>query len=451
MLDDDDLGRVAELLQPVSPIQPDEPIPPIQLEEAIIDHNLVNLPEPMEIEEEGGGGRREEEERKEEGGGRMEEEGGRRVEEGERRVEETLEMNEEGGRREDGTEKREEEGGRTEELEKREEAGLDLGREERKEEEKEEEVLPPLQAGINFEDLGLPSNFLAMHNIDESYFNSITVEMQNDIILQHIPLEAPSQIPSSQVNNNAPPPSANLPPPASFIPPDTQLEDFLAALPEALRMEVLNDQLNEQRNVPSEIDNETFLVSLTNELRAEVLLTATPEFLLTLPSPYREEAERLRAQENLRFFGRREGGGGRREAGGGRREIVGREEGVRREGGRREEEGLIRDKALMTKLGGVDERTIENLLGGLYGEVKDFGRIDLGLLGSLAKNTGNLAKLLDFLLFLLKNPRLEEIGRDRMEEEGGRREEEGGRMEEEGVKKKEEEVKRVEEGRSREE
>ncbi|PXF44012.1 E3 ubiquitin-protein ligase UPL1 [Gracilariopsis chorda] len=138
--------------------------------------------------------------------------------------------------------------------------------------------------------------------------------------------------------------------------------DFLVALPPALRAEVLemeadfqsrqearnttgnnNNDSGDRQNAqiaPAEMDNATFLATLPNELREEVLLTSGEEFIQSLPPNVAAEARILREREmNNRMSWRvngqdiaslgierrapgilRSGSGGRRERG--RRNLV---------------------------------------------------------------------------------------------------------------------------------
>lgn len=95
--------------------------------------------------------------------------------------------------------------------------------------------------------------------------------------------------------------------------------DFLVALPPALRAEVLEMEAEfqsrqETRNTtgnsnhdsgerqhaqvaPAEMDNATFLATLPNELREEVLLTSGEEFIQSLPPSVAAEARILRERE----------------------------------------------------------------------------------------------------------------------------------------------------------
>jgi E3 ubiquitin-protein ligase HUWE1 len=80
--------------------------------------------------------------------------------------------------------------------------------------------------------------------------------------------------------------------------------DTLVSLPENIRQEILEQSQREQQqqqasanstsSVAQEMDNASFLISLTPELRAEVLLTSEPVFLETLPPNLIAEAQVLR-------------------------------------------------------------------------------------------------------------------------------------------------------------
>lgn len=41
--------------------------------------------------------------------------------------------------------------------------------------------------GINFEDLGLPSNFLELNSIDPQIFNGLSDELKMEIIMEFLP------------------------------------------------------------------------------------------------------------------------------------------------------------------------------------------------------------------------------------------------------------------------
>jgi len=124
-------------------------------------------------------------------------------------------------------------------------------------------------------------------DIDEEVFNSLPVDMQRDCIEQHQQQQAlASQLDQAQ---------SNLDPEA------------LAALPEDIRREVMMQEEQERRTreqVPAdpsraeEMDNASFLASLTPDLRTEILLTADESFLNSLPEGIVAEANVLRERAN---------------------------------------------------------------------------------------------------------------------------------------------------------
>ena len=77
-------------------------------------------------------------------------------------------------------------------------------------------------SGINFEDLGLPANFLQLHNIDPSFFNGLSEDIKMEIILEYLPKD------DNPVQNNQP-----------ALSNEQQNLDFLNSLPLNLREEVL--------------------------------------------------------------------------------------------------------------------------------------------------------------------------------------------------------------------
>eukprot|EP01041_Mallomonas_annulata_P000793 gene793-1538_t len=102
--------------------------------------------------------------------------------------------------------------------------------------------------------------------------------------------------------------------------------ETLAALPESIRQEIFQQVEQDARNQnlfssespadPShaqDMDNASFLVSLTPDLRAEVLLGSDAAFLATLPPALQAEAQLLRERAATRWqhiVGMSEGGGG---------------------------------------------------------------------------------------------------------------------------------------------
>ena len=283
------------------------------------------------------------------------------------------------------------------------------------------------QSSINFEDLGLPANFLEINHIDPVYFNSLSEDLQMDIILQNLPkdkseepsnnnaLNPPPQLPLA--NSNVPqPPSNNLlqtsvnnpvpeeskgqdmpPNPMELL--DPEILAFINELPENLRKEVLDQQLapfTQQNNAPpqQEIDNATFLASLLPELREEVLLTASPEFLETLPPEIIAEAQNLRDRVNFRnpsrYWQRGENYGA-----------------LPKKKDKKPEKPInlypapIKDKSIIQKFNSIDEKVLENVLSFIYSDRSLFQKLPLGLLQTLMRSPIIEYKILDALLFVL--------------------------------------------------
>jgi len=117
--------------------------------------------------------------------------------------------------------------------------------------------------------------------IDPEVFNSLPVEMQQELVDQH----QTTQTVAAQLDS------------ASGLDPEA-----LAALPEEMRREVIaQEQIERQRDQapadPSnaeEMDNASFIASLAPELRTEILLTADEAFLNSLPPNIIAEAQILR-------------------------------------------------------------------------------------------------------------------------------------------------------------
>ena len=145
-------------------------------------------------------------------------------------------------------------------------------------------------------------------DIDPEVFNSLPLEMQQEIVQQH---EVEAQISESGLDPEA-----------------------LAALPEEMRREVIQQEqqersLREQQAAQpaadpanaEEMDNASFLASLTPDLRQEILLTADDTFIASLPPNLVNEANILRervtaqhrqAQEQANAANALIGGGPRR-------------------------------------------------------------------------------------------------------------------------------------------
>ena len=158
-------------------------------------------------------------------------------------------------------------------------------------------------------------------------------------------------------------------------------EDFLQALPEELRAELI-----QTRPDPSaEIDNATFIASLTPDLRREILITANEELLASLTPELAAEARVL--QE--RIINRRHA-------------HVERQAPVRqpKEDGKVISE-IVADDKLVAALAQVEDSFLEVLVKGIY----LLNPINRDILASLMLNlsvqTNVRAKLLDALLCLL--------------------------------------------------
>ena len=118
-------------------------------------------------------------------------------------------------------------------------------------------------------------------DIDPEVFNSLPLEMQQEIVQQH---EVDAQISESGLDPEA-----------------------LAALPEEMRREVIEQEQQQQRQRELEaeseradpanaedMDNASFLASLAPDLRQEILLTADDTFINSLPPTLIAEANVLR-------------------------------------------------------------------------------------------------------------------------------------------------------------
>lgn len=120
-------------------------------------------------------------------------------------------------------------------------------------------------------------------DIDLEVFNSLPVEMQRDCVSQYIATqELAAQLDGSTLD-----------------------PEVLAALPEDMRREVIEQdrrerELREQAQAPADpnnaedMDNASFIASLSPELREEILLTADETFLNSLPPNIVAEAQIIR-------------------------------------------------------------------------------------------------------------------------------------------------------------
>jgi E3 ubiquitin-protein ligase HUWE1 len=137
------------------------------------------------------------------------------------------------------------------------------------------------------------SGFVCPPEVDREVFENLPRDMQQDLIDQYnATRELAAQLDGSSLD------------------PET-----LAALPEDIRLEVIEqdrqERLREQAEAPAdparaeEMDNASFLASLSPELREEVLLTADNAFLSSLPPGIAAEAQILRDRattQQRRFY-----------------------------------------------------------------------------------------------------------------------------------------------------
>ena len=162
-------------------------------------------------------------------------------------------------------------------------------------------------------------------------------------------------------------------------------EEFLQALPADIRNEVLAQNRPAARPAP-DVDNATFIATLTPELRREVLLGANEEFLNTLPPDLVAEARGLQD----RYVGR--------DYYHGRQQVV-RKKQVQ------EEDKTISTISADDKLAGslplVDDAFLEGLLRILYLATPVNRDILNSLLVDLSAQPVNRSKIIDALISLL--------------------------------------------------
>jgi E3 ubiquitin-protein ligase HUWE1 len=142
-------------------------------------------------------------------------------------------------------------------------------------------------------------------DVDPEVFNSLPFEMQQDCVLQYnSTLELAAQLNGSSLD-----------------------PEFLAALPEEMRREVIEQdrrdrQLRQEAETqadPSnaqEMDNASFVASLSPELREEILVTADEAFLSSLPPDIVAEAQILRERASSQHRRLYDEGSGSRDNGG---------------------------------------------------------------------------------------------------------------------------------------
>jgi len=131
-------------------------------------------------------------------------------------------------------------------------------------------------------------------DVDPEVFSSLPIEMQQDCVNQYnATQELASQLDGSSLD-----------------------PEVLAALPEDMRREVIEQEqrerrMREQAEAPAdpsqaeEMDNASFLASVTPELREEILLTADETFLNSLPASIQAEAAIIRERVSQQAFRQR--------------------------------------------------------------------------------------------------------------------------------------------------
>ena len=192
------------------------------------------------------------------------------------------------------------------------------------------------------------------------------------------------------------------------------------AQPQGQENNTYNENLNEA------LDNAAFIASLAPDLREEILATAEPAFLASLPPEMVMEAEAIRARHGMMrmnplaargdtFMLDDDQNGAPEALGLSIHDLANR---VRRQQDPHHErvrkirnffkEALSKDKTLGSKLYMPDEKTLEAILKLMYMSEESFERFPYNVLKSLMLHPQTENKVLDCLLFLLKNPDLGE-------------------------------------------
>lgn len=165
-------------------------------------------------------------------------------------------------------------------------------------------------------------------------------------------------------------------------------EDFLQALPPELRNEVLLQSRPQGPPRPAaEMDNAVFVASLTPDLRRDVLMTASEEFLSTLPPDLVAEARLLHERINQ-----------------GDRYYFGRAQNIRKKPAAEEDKvvkDLVNDDKLASSVFSVDEEFIESLIRALYMANPVNKEIMGSLMLNLSVNPINRQQILDALITVL--------------------------------------------------
>ena len=163
-------------------------------------------------------------------------------------------------------------------------------------------------------------------------------------------------------------------------------EEFLQALPLELRNEVLAQNRPPPRPA-AEMDNATFIASLTADLRREVLITANEEFLNTLPPDLVAEARLLqeRVVQRDNYF-------------------LGRQPQIRKKQTYEEDKTLLQIMSLdeiAESIPAVEDSLLETLIKTLYLSNPVNKDMLSSLFLNLSVNAGSRAKILDGLVTLL--------------------------------------------------
>lgn len=164
-------------------------------------------------------------------------------------------------------------------------------------------------------------------------------------------------------------------------------EEFLQALPLDIRNEVMNQQRPPQRPV-QDVDNATFIASLTPDLRREVLLTANEEFLSSLPPELVAEARVL--QERFMH----------------RDHLLGRQQAPKKKQSAEDEKiigSIVMDEKLANSLPVCEDSLLEILFKGLYLATPISRDILSSLFLDMSVQQQNRSKILDGLVSLLLN------------------------------------------------
>ncbi|OMJ79080.1 hypothetical protein SteCoe_20987 [Stentor coeruleus] len=166
-------------------------------------------------------------------------------------------------------------------------------------------------------------------------------------------------------------------------------EEFLQALPLDIRNEVISQQRPPaQRSAAPDVDNATFIASLTPDLRREVLLTANEEFLSSLPPELVAEARLLQERYIHRDH------------------LLGRQQIPKKKQSAEDEKiisSIVIDEKLANSLPICEDSLLEILFKGLYLSTPISRDIISSLFLDMTVQQQNRSKILDGLVSLLLN------------------------------------------------